>query len=103
MSFSSAMPAKTDESLCIKIDHSIVKVDELLEIERFADFLDDCLACIEHTNEPLFINPSFIDFHLDSLTLAEMNATPIVSLPVDLEGTLRDAQTPDIGCYERVE
>ncbi|MBX2814371.1 MAG: hypothetical protein KTR24_00165 [Saprospiraceae bacterium] len=84
-------------------DHCIVKVDELLEPGAYPDFFDHCTNCISDENRSiLFEDESNGDYHLDSLSIAEEMATPLFSVSRDLEENLRDAQQPDIGCYEYV-
>jgi hypothetical protein len=82
-------------------ENCIVKVDELLTEGGYSDFFSHCDPC---TNEDgsgnLFLNPDIFDFHLDTLSIAEKQATPIPAIPFDLENNLRDPIEPDIGCYE---
>ncbi len=86
-----------------RFDHCIVRVDELLDPTAWPDFFDHCIDCIEDKREePLFVDASESDFHLDSLSLAEQMALPLQSIRRDLEGNDRDLQQPDIGCYEYV-
>ncbi len=82
-------------------DHSIVRVDELLESDRFPNFFDNCDNCLNiNSNDTLFVSIQDRDFHLDSLSIAEMKARPLAGLSFDIEGNARDNSTPDIGCYE---
>ncbi len=48
--------------------------------------------------DPIFSNPFGYDYHLDSLSPA-INAGANLSIPIDLEGQLRDS-IPDLGSYE---
>lgn len=83
------------------LSNCIVKVEELLEIEQFPGFFGNCNPCINASNsDTLFVNPSDGDYHLDSLSIAEMEAIPITEILRDIEGNLRDNVAPDIGCYE---
>ena len=50
--------------------------------------------------EELFLDLEMADFHLDTMSVAIMKATPIGEIPFDLEDNLRDGAAPDIGCYE---
>lgn len=85
-------------------ENCIVKIDELTDEERYANFFDFCNPCINGTsNDVLFLNVEEDDYHLDTLSIAEQQAMSILEIPMDLDGVARDAATPDIGCYEFVE
>ena len=84
-----------------RFDHCIVKVDELLSMDAHPDFFDFCDPCTEADNEAiLFASVDENDYHLDSLSIAEMMAKPIATIRRDIDGVSRDLQQPDIGCYE---
>lgn len=79
----------------------LVRVDELLDSEKFVDFYDHCTDCLTYAmTDTLFLNPAEFDFHLDTLSKVEGKGIPISNIPFDLEGNIRDVDTPDIGCYE---
>lgn len=81
-------------------EHCLVTIDEISDEDQFPDFLEFCNNCIETSfGDVLFIDTDGPDFHLDTLSIAEMKALPS-ELAVDLEGFDRDATMPDIGCYE---
>lgn len=90
----------------IGFQNCIVKVDDLLEEREglYASFFENqCVNCINGTRDDLlFIDENEDDYHLDSLSIADGAAFPNAIL-VDLEGKDRDTQTPDVGCYERIE
>ena len=84
-------------------DHCIVKVDQLDDEERFPDFFDHCDNCINATRDSvIFVDPDEGMYQLDTLSIAEMEATPISDIRQDILGVDRDPQNPDIGCYEYV-
>lgn len=92
----------------IKFEDCIVKVRDLLTVGDglYADFFEkQCEPCINgDRNDALFVDANEDDYRLDSLSIAEGMAKPIDfprPINIDLEGKPRDAQTPDIGCYER--
>jgi hypothetical protein len=88
----------------IKFDNCIVKLDQTLDNEEagYADFLENqCSNCINATrDDPLFVDINEDDYHLDTLSVAEMRAIPLPDIKIDLEGNTRDEMAPDIGCFE---
>ena len=79
----------------------IVKIEELLDPDDHPDFLSFCEGCIiADSGDTLFVNASELDFHLDSLSIAESKAVPIPNILLDLDGKERDITMPDIGCFE---
>jgi len=80
----------------------IVTVDELTDAENYPDFFENCERCdnVNVLEEALFLDYEKADFHLDTMSVAIMNARPITDLLFDIEGSMRDANAPDIGCYE---
>ncbi len=81
----------------------VVRVDELLDPGQFPDFYDHCNNCYNlQSSDLLFENIELSDYHLDSLSIAIEQATPIPSITSDLEGNLRDPLQPDQGCYEKL-
>ncbi|MCB0584000.1 MAG: hypothetical protein KDD06_01530, partial [Phaeodactylibacter sp.] len=89
----------------VEFQNCIVRVDELLTQQDglYADFLENqCATCINATrDDALFADPNGDDYHLDTLSIAEGMALPLTGIGIDLEGNMRDATAPDIGCYER--
>jgi hypothetical protein len=79
-----------------------VVVDDLLDADNFPDFFNlICLDCHQYKfSDTLFADIIKDDYHLDSLSIAEMKARPLVNVTDDLEGTPRDLFKPDLGCYE---
>lgn len=91
-----------EESFVYNFEDCIVRVDELDdEGGSHTDFFDHCDPCINaNSTATLFFDVDDDDYHLDSLSIAEGMADPIISIDVDLDGKERDSTTPDIGCYE---
>ena len=89
-------------SLNYSLAHCIVRVKDLTSPNQgFSDFFDHCAPCINaNTQDALFASINDGDYHLDTLSIAEGVALPILSILIDLEGTDRDAAHPDIGCFE---
>ncbi len=94
----------------VKFEDCVVKVRDLLTSRSglYANFFEDiCKPCINgQRSDPLFVDANDDDYRLDTLSLADGMAKPILFprvVDIDLEGAMRDAMTPDIGCYERKE
>ncbi len=84
-----------------QFDYCVVKIEELTDIEQYANFFDFCNGCINgRQSDRLFVSSSEDNYRLDSLSIAEEKATPIQNIFIDLDGNMRDAATPDVGCYE---
>jgi hypothetical protein len=83
-------------------DHSIVKVEKLIEPKSYPDFLTkNCTNCINlKVGDRLFKSIDKDIYKLDTLSVAEMKAKPLSGFSFDLEGVPRDPQKPDIGAYE---
>lgn len=92
----------SDLALNVSFDNCIVRVDELLE--DYPDFFTtNCPtnSCFQYPNgDPLFEDRNEGDYHLDSLSYAEMKAVPLAGIALDLDGEIRDGLMPDVGCYE---
>jgi hypothetical protein len=86
----------------VLMQNGIVRVRDILKPDQYPDFFTElCQGCIEYTfGDPLFVNESEYDYHLDTLSTAEEKAIVIQDVLVDLDGRMRDAISPDIGCYE---
>jgi len=85
-------------------ENCVVKTEEL--IEDTPDFYDHCVPCIPepgNTDILLFENVDEDNYRLDSLSIADGFAQPLSSIPLDIEGTLRDLSTPDVGCFEKID
>lgn len=92
----------------LRMEHCIVKADELLTEQEglYQDFFEKiCLDCINGTREdPLFADPNEDDYHLAENSIALERAKPLLfplRITTDLEGNTRDAEKPDVGCYEQ--
>ncbi|MEM0991830.1 MAG: right-handed parallel beta-helix repeat-containing protein [Bacteroidota bacterium] len=85
-------------------ENCIVRIDEDL-LEDYPDFYDFCINCPRELDRdtPLFVDVNDDDYRLDSLSIAIGAGIPLEGIDLDLEGNSRDPNTPDIGCYERVE
>lgn len=73
--------------------------------ELYKDFPDFktkyTMDCIYHSGVfDLFEDINNDNYHPDTLSVLEAKAIPVAKIPLDLDGTLRDMVTPDIGCYE---
>jgi hypothetical protein len=86
----------------LNFKNCIVRVKDLLKADNTPDFLTNkCTDCINATgNAKLFRRPNDQDYRLDTLSIAEMKAFPIPNITSDILGRGRDAQKPDIGCFE---
>lgn len=92
----------------VQFENCVVKVRDLLTARDslYADFFgNQCDTCINgERSDPLFVSANDDNYRLDTLSIAEGMAKPIDfprPITIDLEGKPRDAQMPDIGCYER--
>lgn len=84
-----------------QLEDCIIKLDEVLMDGDHTNFLDFCENCINmNSSDVLFVDPGEDDYHLDTLSIAEGKALPVMSLTKDLDNVDRDATTPDLGCYE---
>ncbi len=86
------------------LDHCIVRVDQLLDpVMGYPDFFDHCNECLTPSSQDaLFVSVNEDDYHLDTLSVAEQKALPILGIGFDLIGTERDPAMPDIGCFEYI-
>lgn len=85
------------DAMNLTLDHCLIKVDELKESVDLSQY---CISCIEHTNEAVFVDQDLDDYHLDTLSIADGQALYLSDLPLDIDGEMRDNQSPDLGCYE---
>ncbi len=95
-----------DAAFNYSFENCIVRVDDLVDEDDTPDFFDNCIPCLPSQGESnivLFTDPSENDYTLDSLSIADGFAEPIFNLRTDILGVQRDANTPDAGCFERVE
>ena len=85
-------------------DHCIVRVEDILMEDQYPRFLEDCNNCYNMTNtDTLFVSTDELDYHLDSLSIAEERGVFIPGFDFDIDGKMRDMTTPDLGCYEYVD
>jgi len=94
-------PAGTPGFFNYQFTNCLLTIEDLLEAEAFPNFFDNCENC-ERTSfgDALFLDTDLPDYHLDTLSVAEMKALPLPSVFDDFEQNVRDATNPDIGCYE---
>ncbi len=65
------------------------------------EFDGRCASCFfPPRDSALFVNTAVDSFQLDTLSVAEGRAIPLIGISDDLIGAERDASTPDIGAYE---
>lgn len=87
--------------LTFEMNNCLIKMDTLLNSQNYPNFFDKCINCASiKSNLPLFADADMADFHLDTLSQAEMKALPISGITIDLQGNARDNVNPDVGCYE---
>ncbi len=86
----------------VKMENNIVVVKDLLKPDNFPTFFDDiCTNCLQwQYGDTLFIDMDKNDYHLDTMSIAEMKGIPVPGFTDDLDGLSRDVSHPDIGCYE---
>ena len=97
-----SLAAVPEAAFDYKFQNCIVRVDELDDFDPFMNFFDNCNTCINQTSTEvmLFADIDEDDYHLDTLSIAEGQATPLPGITIDLEANERDNDSPDIGCYE---
>ncbi len=84
-----------------EIKNSIVRVKDLTKANAYPDFFDHCNPCINGvSDDKLFVDVDEQNYELDTLSIAEQKAVPVVGVVDDLIGVMRDVNLPDIGCYE---
>ncbi len=84
-----------------RFENCVVRVDELVDEGNHPAFFDFCDPCLNGDAESaLFVDADEWDYHLDSLSIAQEQARPLVTIRRDLEGNDRDPESPDAGCYE---
>ena len=82
-------------------DHCIVRVEDLLDENNHPDFFDNTNQTLNVDRDAvIFADLNEDDYHLDTLSVAENLASPIIGLELDLDNEMRDVSTPDVGCYE---
>jgi hypothetical protein len=86
----------------IMFDHSIIRIEDLLKEELYPDFMSmfSNNSFNRQRTDSLFADISAFDYHLDSLSVAEMKGRPFSGQTTDLDNQQRDFFMPDIGCYE---
>jgi hypothetical protein len=86
----------------VLLQNCIVKVRDILKPEQYPEFFNTlCQGCTEYSfGDTLFADESELDYHLDTLSIAEEQAAVISGIITDLDGRMRDQVSPDIGCYE---
>lgn len=80
----------------ISFDHTLIKVMDV-KSELSAN---TCSSCLEHNDEPVFLDEFLRDFTLDTMSVARGQGIPLSGIQIDINGIARDQQTPDLGCFE---
>ncbi len=87
----------------VSMRNCITRVDDLLTNQDgiYSDFFETiCFNCIDPENDdPLFVDRSEDDFHLDTLSIAIDKGLNLAGIPLDMEGNPR-IDAPDLGCFE---
>ena len=82
-------------------ENSLLKIDTILNANNYPNFFESCTDCFSiQSFDPLFVDVDEKDFHLDTLSQAEMKAKSLGMISEDLDGNFRDPIMPDVGCYE---
>jgi hypothetical protein len=86
----------------VQIKESVVRVKELLNADRFPDFLTaHCPTCFNGVStSKVFLNSTEDNYLLDTMSVARGYGLPIPGVNDDLLLKLRNPATPDAGCYE---
>ncbi len=86
----------------LNVDHSLMRIKDLIKADQYPNFvMDYCTNCfLRQSLDSLFKDISKNNFRPDTLSFLEKKAIPIQNISIDLEGKSRDANTPDVGCYE---
>ncbi len=94
----SSSPADFD----YQFENCIFRVKDLLKPNQFPDFLAAHSSnCIQNQpSDSLFVDVKKLDFHLNPVSIAIGKGLPLFSVTQDFEERPRDANTPDIGCFE---
>ena len=88
------------ESLNLSFSQTILRIDET---ENLFDFSAVCDGCLINPEGQLFVDASNAIFTLDTMSAGINQGLPIPNITTDQIGVLRDATTPDLGCFELVE
>ena len=84
-----------------RLEDCIVIVDELLEADAHPNFFNNCINCKNvNRSDSLFLDADNYDYSLDTTSVAIDMAKALPGINTDLLGNSRDADLPDIGCYE---
>jgi hypothetical protein len=86
-----------------QFNNCVVKVEDLIKKDKegYTNFYDFCKDCVTlKTGDKLFKKIDADNYRLDTLSVAEKKARPLPGFTIDLDGTPRDANTPDIGAFE---
>lgn len=88
--------------LDVMMHNNMVVVDDLLDEDNYPGFFETiCMDCFEYKfSDTLFVDLFKDDYHLDTMSVAEMKGRPLPGFTDDLEGHTRDLLLPDLGCYE---
>ncbi|MFZ4542502.1 MAG: right-handed parallel beta-helix repeat-containing protein [Saprospiraceae bacterium] len=84
-------------------ENCIYRVEDLVKAERggYVDFFTHSSNCINlKSTDKLFKKIDADNYRLDTLSIAENKALPVIGFEIDLDGVNRDVSKPDIGAYE---
>ena len=83
------------------VGNSAIKAEKIVDSKGFGNFFSKISQCILLKNtDKVFKEINRKNYHLDSLSVVEKKALPLPLIAIDIEDKIRDASTPDIGCYE---
>lgn len=88
--------------LDVMMHNNMVVVDDLLDEDNYPAFFETiCMDCFEYKySDTLFVDLFKDDYHLDTMSVAEMKGKALPGITDDLDGHMRDLLLPDLGCYE---
>lgn len=82
-------------------EHCYIRAEELLTEKNYPKFFEKCPTCIRaQFRDTVFLNVAKQDFRLDTNSIVNDKARTLDNIPFDLLGVRRDANTPDMGCFE---
>lgn len=84
------------ELLQLRLDHTLLRVLETKE--NYPE--SSCQNCFEYMEGSVFRDEANANFRLDSMSIALDVGRPLQEVDVDITGSPRDPESPDLGCYE---
>ncbi len=97
-----ALKDRDYKNIEVDFSHSGIRSDELTDSEfGYPGFYEYYKTAFRiHNTDTLFLDTD--DYMLDTFSIAEGKALPLIEFPDDILGTIRDSSEPDAGCYELV-